>query len=309
MTREEKGFTLVEVMIAVFIGGILLYVVGNWFLTQTQAYRYLNAQGMFRIAVHLARERAMMERGSIPLASVRQGGAFQVSFAVGVDPDSYTGQVKPAPPVGGYKSGLKTGKPYRVLIQGLMPDNPTSADGKAAMSNSDFWSLNDRVCEVTSVTSTGTGGSDEVVCRCTSAVKSSGFVDLSTLSLTSWPLTLAQSAKARTAVVVNLIPRASGGVIDTDTGETMSSNDFAVLKDRGSVIEYFFNTDRLRRAVHSPLVMWPADVATEYSIVFDQMGGTVDGALYSLTLSWWEAGASAPLGSARYRILPSGELR
>lgn len=310
---KERGFTLVEVMIAVVIGAVLLVIAGNWFMTQTQAYRYLNAQGLFRIALHLARERAMTERSSVPLASVRKGtDPNTLIFTVGVDPDSYAGSTPPSTPPGGYRSGMVNGKPYRVLMQALMPSDPTSADGKAAMSNSDFWSLNDRICEVTGITTTGPSGSDEIACRCPSTVKTSKYVDLSTLSISTWPLPLAQSAKARSAVLVNIIPAvpgSTGTVIDSTTGERMGSNDFAVLKDRGTVLEYYFNTQRLQRVVTSPITVAAADTTSSYGVVFNQLGGTLDGALYVVTFSWIESGGSVPRGGARFRILPSGEVR
>lgn len=325
-TMRERGFTLVEVMIAVVIGGILLVIAASWFMTQSQAYRYLNAQGLFRAALHLARERAMTERSSIPLGSVRQGGPFLVSFAVGVDPDTYTSESDPAKPSPPYRSRLETGRPYRVLLQGLMPDDPTSADGKAAMAHSDFWSLNDRICEVTSITTgSASDGSDEIVCRCSSAVKSSNYVDLTTLALTSWPLRLAQSAKARPAVLVNVIPASPGNVLDSDTGLQMGANDFAVLIDkrsryqdvkktgqdelRSTVLEYYYNTQKLQRAVTSPITIPNSDTTTQYAIVFNSTGGTLDGALHVVTFSWIESGGGTPMGGARFRILPSGEVR
>lgn len=304
---RERGFTLVEVLIAVFIGGILLYVAASWFMSQTQAYKYLNAQGLFRVALHLARERAMMERTSIPLASVKKGAGNTVIFAVGVDPDTYasSGTAPSAP----YHSGLENGRPYRLLLQALMPADPTSTDGKAAMANSDFWSLNDRVCEVTTVTSgTAADGSDEITCRCSSSAKSSKLVDMSTLSLTTWPLALAQSAKARASVVVNIVPAAPGTVLDTVTGDTLSSGDFAVLKDRGTVLDYYINTQRLRRSVVSPIAILPSDTSTSYAIVFNQMGGTQDASVYVVNLTWIST-SGAQLGGARFRILPSGDVR
>jgi prepilin-type N-terminal cleavage/methylation domain-containing protein len=306
-TMRERGFTLVEVLIAVFIGGILLFVAANWFMTQTQAYKYLNAQGLFRVALHLARERAMMERTSIPLASVKKGGANTVVFAVGVDPDTYASSAtKPSPP---YYSGLENGRPYRLLLQAIMPAEPTSSDGKTAMSNSDFWSLNDRVCEVTTVTSgTAADGSDEITCRCSSTAKSSKLVDMASLSLTAWPLPLAQCAKARAAVVVNIIPATPGTVLDTVHGDTLSSGDFAVLKDRGTILDYYVNTQRLRRSVVSPIAIPPSDTATSYAIVFNQMGGTQDASVYIVNLAWIST-SGTQLGGARFRILPSGDVR
>ncbi len=304
---RERGFTLVEVLVVAFIGGILLLVAANWFMSQTQAYKYLNAQGLFRVALHLARERAMMERSSIPLASVKRGGANTVVFAVGVDPDTYASSATPPSPP--YHSGLENGRPYRLLLQALMPAEPTSSDGKAAMANSDFWSLNDRVCEVTNVTSgTAADGSDEITCRCTSSAKSSTFVDMSALTLTTWPLPLAQCAKARASVVVNIVPAAPGTVLDTTTGDKLSSSDFAVLKDRGSVLDFYVNTQKLRRSIVSPIAIQPTDTTTSYAIVFNQMGGTQDASIYVVNLTW-VATSGTQLGGAQFRILPSGDVR
>lgn len=275
--RRGQGFTLIELLAVMFIGLLILVLSLSWLGRNIRYYKFGSAMGAFKSAVNLARMRSMGDRGGmVSTIFIEQiAAASQVlTLTVGKDPYASTGPAT---------HKLTPGKKYFVGFIGFAPQD----------TQQEFpWSINDRVCECEVP--------NETSLKCT-------LSDMNPV-LNPNPMPLSDCAVARVATVIRLTGFAPGEVIDPITKETMGFTEFARVSDNGTVLDFYFNTDRIKTRF---LETDESGNTTEIdckdggcSVVFDFHGFTRNAGSYDISFEDVKSKSAYV-----QKILPSGALR
>ncbi|MFH0825903.1 MAG: prepilin-type N-terminal cleavage/methylation domain-containing protein [Pseudomonadota bacterium] len=305
------GFTLMELMVVLAIVVILLYVVAGSDLVSPMrgsvginAHNSLNA---VRSAVTLARARALAARPGIFATQISALGT-DATLTVGADSGIYTSDwaysesmiTVGQSPVHGLDSA---NLPYYVSPVGFCPKDKTERMAFEAVPVR--WTLNNRLCQVTSLPS-----DTQFVFRCYDHVTTTStaqYVDLG-----SWGSTaLASSAKILAAVTVHFKPRTAQEMLDhTLYPDESLGKQWTVLKTRGSVVSLYYNP-----AFFTLLINGKDPNATNAAdrpgpLGFDHMGATQGFQRYQIELRIKDP-SNSDVVTATYRqwVLPTGELK
>ncbi|HMK37169.1 MAG TPA: type II secretion system protein [Desulfomonilaceae bacterium] len=274
----QKGFTLTELLVVMFIAMLLMVFTVGWVGSQYGNYKFSNAVNGLKNAVNLARMRAMSNRGGTGttffLKQIQAAGPT-ITFTIGNDP--YSG----AAPV----SSLKASQQYYIYLVGLSPT--TNASGTVDVFP---WFMNDRLCEMTSIPNT-TLSSPTFTCQCPlrddTPNTPATYIDISagTYKLVPSTMNLASSSTAVVSTILQLVSVPGGTVLDSTTGEKMGNQDYYRIRDLGGVIEFDFNPTwiHLTFKTDNTVITDP----TPKIIVFDPRGMTKDLKTHEIQMEYW----------------------
>jgi len=278
---RRDGFTLFELLVVLFVAAVIALICAPWIGSQVASYRFHNAVGGFKGLVSLARIRPMgQSTGSSGTIFVDRftSSNSEVTLTVGKDP------YNPEKPK---EHSLEQNKPYYVTLTGLNPQN----------SKKEFpWTINDRMYECNCP--------DKNTLKC-----KSGELNVKP-EPDPMPLSSSSVARIATAMVVKgwKTGQPMGPETDPETNEAMADGDFFRVKDKGSVIEYQYNSDNMKIVfveTDDKGKKTETDCRTgECKVIFDHSGFTKDATTYEITFK-----DSKSKVTLTQKILPSGAIQ